>query len=113
MYQLTAAGKVMADKVAQGDISIKRPRRWDGRWRIVMFDISEKRAPLRQKIRDIMKRLGFARLQDSVWIHPYDCEEIVALIKQDLRIGLEVRYVIADALEYDKPLREHFELPLA
>ena len=111
-YHLTSLGKAMAEKIARGNISISIPRRWDGRWRIVMFDISEKRAPLRQKIRDIMKRLGFARLQNSVWVHPYDCKEIVALIKKDLHVGLEVRYVIADALEYDKPLREHFELPL-
>ena len=109
---LTTKGRKMSQKIQLGSLQIKKPRRWDERWRIVMFDIDEGKRSLRQKVRRWMRELGFKRLQDSVWIHPYDCEEIITLLKTDLRIGKELLYVIADAVEYDRPLREYFKLPL-
>lgn len=55
----------------------QKERNWDGLWRLVIFDIPEniryKRNILRQKLKD----LGFGRLQASVWISPYDFQEIV------------------------------------
>lgn len=110
--ELTARGHAEAARIRTGLVEIPKPRKWDGRWRIVIFDISEKRRGLRIRVRHLLERLGFVRLQDSVWVHPYDCEEIVALLKHDFKIGRELLYIIADAVEYDRPLRKHFELPL-
>ena len=45
-------------------------RRWDRRWRIVIFDIPERRKSVRAKLRRFMQEYGFVRLQDSVWIYP-------------------------------------------
>ena len=59
-----------------------------------------------------MKEMGFLRLQDSVWVFPYDCEEVIALIKADLRIGKDVLYTIVEKIENDKPIKKHFDLPL-
>src|SRR3989338_5051423 len=108
--QLTEKGSKFASSIASGTHHIRKPLRWDGRWRLVIFDISEKRRPLRDRVRRLMHGLGFYRLQDSVWVHPYECEEIIAILKTDMRIGRELLYVIADAIEFDKPLRAHFKL---
>lgn len=54
--------------------------------------------------------IGFLKLQDSVWIYPYDCEELVALLKADFRIGKDILYVIADSLENDGWIKRHFGL---
>jgi DNA-binding transcriptional regulator PaaX len=86
-------------------------RRWDGRWRVLIFDIPERRKIMRDKIRRTLHNLGFVRLQDSVWIFPYDCEEYVALLKADFKIGKDVLYMIVDELESDGGLRERFSLP--
>lgn len=110
--RLTALGQKQATNIAFGAISIRKPRRWDRRWRMVIFDIEERRKNDRKKVRRLLQRLGFVRLQNSVWVHPYDCEEIIALIKADLRIGRDILYVIADAIEFDRPLRVHFGLPM-
>ena len=110
--ELTDKGRAFASRVRTGIIEIPKPRTWDGRWRIVIFDISERRRSLRVRVRHLLERLGFLRLQDSVWIHPYDCEEIVSILKQDYKIGRELLYIIADAVEFDRPMREHFGLPL-
>lgn len=82
--------------------------KWDGRWRIVMFDIPEKRRKTRDDLRIMMKESGFVRFQDSAWIFPYDCEDLVTLLKAEMRLGNAVRYVIADTVEYDAPLRTTF-----
>lgn len=95
------------DKAARGEAK----RAWDGQWRLVVFDIPESRRGVRRRLRDLMRRVGFYRLQDSVWTYPYDCEELLALIKADLRIGKDVLYAVASSIENDRHLRAHFSLP--
>ena len=95
------------------DFKIEIPRHWDGKWRLVIVEIPEKKRGVRDRIRGLVVRLGFLRLQDSVWVYPYDCEELVTLLKTDLKIGRAVLYIIADAIEFDRPLRAHFGLPLS
>jgi DNA-binding transcriptional regulator PaaX len=86
-------------------------KRWDGRWRIVVYDIPEKRKSARKLLLSTLRRHGFYKLQASVWVHPYDCEDLVALIKADIGEGKGVVYGVLSALENDMRIREHFGLP--
>ena len=88
-----------------------RKRRWDRRYRLVIFDIAEAKRTIRIRLREMMRAAGFLRLQDSVWVYPYDCEDFVALLKADLRLGREVLYIIAEKIENDGWLRQEFNLP--
>jgi len=88
-----------------------RKKRWDRRYRIVIFDIAERKRAIRIRLRIIMQSTGFVRLQNSVWVYPYDCEDFIALLKADLQIGKEVLYIIAEKIENDTWVREHFDLP--
>ena len=88
----------------------KRRRRWDKRWRMVLFDVPEKRRAVRDSLRYTMQQYGFVRLQDSAWIYPYDCEDIVMLLKARLRVGNAVRYLIVEKIENDLKLKKHFSL---
>lgn len=92
-------------------VSMTKKRKWDRRWRVVIFDIPERRKSVRASLRRFMGEYGFVRLQDSVWIYPYDCEDLIALAKANFRIGADVLYMIVERLEHDKHLREHFKLP--
>ncbi len=87
----------------------KKPR-WDGKWRVLVFDIPEYRRSVREKMRRTLTAIGFARLQDSVWIYPYDCEDLITLLKADFKIGRDVLYMIVDQLEGDGVLRRDFGL---
>ncbi len=89
-----------------------KKRKWDKRWRLVIFDIPERRKSVRFRLRDLMRDVGFVKLQASVWAFPYDCEEFVTLLKSELRVGKDVLYAIVEKIEYDKPLRQHFGLPI-
>ena len=85
-------------------------RKWDGKWRVVVFDIPEKRKGLRPKLRSALVSLGFYRLQNSVWVYPHECEDLLTLIKVDVELGREALYMIVDSIENDAPLRDHFQL---
>lgn len=75
-----------------------------------MFDIPERRRRVRTRVRQTLTTMGFYRLQDSVWVYPYDCEELIILLKADFKIGKDLLYVIADKVEHDAPLKTHFGL---
>jgi DNA-binding PadR family transcriptional regulator len=109
---LTPKGRAENRRIESHVRSIPQPRKWDKRWRIIIFDIPEKRKQLRDRIRELVRGLGFYRLQDSVWVFPFDCEEIITLLKTEFRMGRDMLYIIADAIEYDIPLRQHYGLPL-
>jgi CRISPR-associated endonuclease Cas2 len=88
-------------------------RRWDKRWRMIAFDLPERRRVTRARLRAVMTEVGFVRLQNSVWVYPHDCEEFVALLKAELKIGKDALYAIVEKIENDKVIREHFHLPLS
>lgn len=47
-------------------------KRWDKKWRVVIFDIEEASKQTRERFRGKLKELGFGMLQESVFISPYD-----------------------------------------
>ena len=49
-------------------------RRWDGRWRMVLFDIGEEQSAQRDKLRRYLRARGFGYLQHSVWVSPHPLE---------------------------------------
>lgn len=109
--RITPAGrKAFAFEQAKASLGNQK-KKWDGRWRMVAFDIPERRRRVRSCLRAIMGEIGFVRLQDSVWVYPYDCEDFFALLKTELKIGKDALYAIADTIEHDKSLRQHFSLP--
>ncbi len=109
--EITSSGRhAMEREVHLSALHAKKPRRWDKRWRMVMFDIPEKRKTSRDYLRRTMMEAGFVCFQDSVWIYPYDCEDLVALLKMDLQFGNSVRYAIVEKLENDTEMRTKFGL---
>ena len=109
--RITETGEQLLALESMREASMQKQKRWDSRWRVVLFDIPERRRGVRNRLRLFMQEYGFVRLQDSVWIYPYDCEDLIALAKADFRIGADVLYMIVERLERDKHLREHFKLP--
>lgn len=109
--RITSAGReALLFEEQKVSLHDKKKRRWDKRWRIIIFDIPERRRKVRDRLRMTMRELGFARLQDSVWVYPYDCEDLIALLKAHLKIGAAVLYMVVEHIENDKHLQEQFSL---
>ncbi len=107
---LTPKGKKEIEKYLLNDLQIKKPKRWDKKWRIVSFDVKNTRTPLRNLLRHHLKRLGFVQYQKSIWIHPYECEELIIMLKSYFKFGKEVMYIVAEHLENDMDLKRGFNL---
>mgnify|MGYP001600117489 CR=1 FL=1 len=106
--RLTAEGKRTIDTLEKNEFKLLKPKKWDGRWRIIIFDIRETRRGTRDKFRRTLSQIGFLKLQHSVWVYPYDCEELMALIKADFKVGKDILYIIADSIENDRWIRNYF-----
>src|SRR3989344_209565 len=109
-YQMTSKGESILRRWRFTDFRFKKPKRWDKKWRVMIFDIPEKKKKVRNDLTNLFRQAGIYRLQDSVWIYPYDCEDIITLIKTDFGICKNLLYMIVDELENDKYLREEFGL---
>lgn len=83
---------------------------WDKKWRLLIFDIEEKERLARDRLRLDMQAFGFVRLQDSAWVYPYECEQVVALLKAQYRFGKELLYIVAGEIENDEWLKKKFDL---
>lgn len=110
IYRPTITGQSLLRRWQFADFKLNKPKKWDEKWRVIIFDIPEKKRRVRDQIRSLFNRAGLHRLQDSVWVYPYDCEDILTLLKTDLAVGKYVLYLIVDELENDKHLREEFDL---
>lgn len=55
--------------------SKKFPKREDGKWLMIMFDIPKKYNKSRNLLRSILQNLGYKMFQHSVWVTPYDVSE--------------------------------------
>lgn len=90
------------------DIEIKK-RKWDGKWRIVIFDIPEKYRMARNVLRSKLKEIGFVIIQKSVWVCPYECEKEIAFIAKVYMIEQYVNYLRADQIDVAKSLKTRFD----
>ncbi len=109
-YQLTSSGEKLLHFWELADYKIKKPKKWDKKWRVIIFDIPQKKAAVRDQVTSMFRRIGLIRLQDSVWVYPFDCEDLVTLLKTDLGVGKYILYMIVEEMEGDKHLREDFGL---
>ncbi len=107
---LTKKGSGRLAEIERMHYELPRPEKWDGKWRIVSFDIKEKRKRVRELLRITLQTVGFVHLHHSVWVYPYDCEEFLSLLKADYHVGVEILYIVADYIENDRWLRNHFDL---
>ena len=78
---ITERGRKYLKRFEFDNLFLNRPKVWDKKWRMVIFDIPEKKKLAREALRSKLKDLGFVKLQDSIWITPFPCENEIKLIK--------------------------------
>ncbi|TSC79435.1 MAG: PaaX family transcrtiptional regulator [Parcubacteria group bacterium Gr01-1014_29] len=120
-YQEKQNGQVVVTITQQGrkkvqewnleNLTIKKPAHWDGRWRIVAFDIAERRRKGRDALRKMLQRLGFLQIQKSVFVYPYSCKPEIEFLMEFFSIpAREVIYVSSDRFPQEQKLKKKFHL---
>ena len=110
LVRITQEGKVRALRYKLSEIQVKKPKIWDKKWRVVIFDIPEKYKRVREIFRDHLKGMGFYMLQRSVWVYPYPCFDEIEFLRQIYRVEIDVTYILAQRIENSENLIDHFQL---
>lgn len=107
---LTKDGRQKALKYQIDEIKIKKLEKWDGKWRMVIFDIPEKKKKAREALRNKLRELGFRELQKSVFIFPYECEDEINFIVEVFEIRPCVRFMRVDSFTNEEQFKIKFKL---
>lgn len=109
--KLTEKGKRKVKEIQFENMKIKKPRTWDKKWRIVIFDIPDKyKKRARDALREKLKELKFYPLQKSVWVHPYPCEKEIQFLCELFDIAPFINIITAGNIYNDIKLKKNFKL---
>ncbi len=84
--------------------------RWDGKWRMVIFDIPERYGQARRALSSKIRQIGALPLQKSVFIYPFPWRNEVDFIGEFFDISAYIRYIEATFVEGEDELRQKFHL---
>jgi len=84
--------------------------KWDGKWRMLIFDIPEAVKPQRNKLRWLLKKNNFKKLQASVYINPYPLNREAVTYLQESGLNAYIRIIKVEEMDNDKDLRKKFNL---
>lgn len=88
----------------------KKPPKWDGLWRLVMFDIPEKNRKARNALRFALQKMGLAQVQKSVFIYPYPCNKEVDFVAGYFKIRKGISYATANNIEGSAVFKKKFKI---
>ena len=89
---------------------LKKDKRWDKKWRVVIFDIPEKKKEMRNYFRRKLYELGFRKLQESVWISPYNIASEIEHLIELCNARKFVHYLLVEELDSKDVLMNLFKL---
>lgn len=106
---LEKEGKILARKITlQYDIDsmkIMKPRQWDKKWRMVIFDIPHENKQARDSLRQKLNQLGFYQLQKSVFIYPHPCEKEIEFIANFYEVRDHILFLTISHFKGEEKLR--------
>lgn len=106
---LKRRGKIQALKYDIDDIKLDK-RKWDGKWRLIIFDFPKNVKRARDVFREKLKELNFYKLQKSVYITPYSCENEIDFICEFFKIRKYLLILTISDFEGKEKLKYYFKL---
>lgn len=110
---LSNKGKERIVEYSLDDLEIKKPEKWDEKWRILIFDIPTKPKiynQAREALRGKIKELGFYQIQKSVWALPYECEDELLFIAEIFEVQKYIEIFTVEKVLHEKELKKAFKL---
>ena len=87
-----------------------RDKVWDGKWRIIAYDIPKYKKNQAEAFRSLIKRMGFYQLQKSVWLTPYKCSEEIEFLKNLYSLSDHITLLTLSKLEGEAVYKKYFGL---
>jgi len=108
VVEITQAGKRKVLEYNLDEMKLKVPKKWDGWWRMVMFDIPQTKKRARDAISFKIKELGLYPIQKSVFVSPYPCKDEIDFIGEFFNVRNHIIYIRAKEIEGTPKLKKHF-----
>lgn len=108
--KLTKKGRHLLKEIQLQRIEIPRPEEWDGMWYLVAYDVPDTQKKERDWFRQTLERMEFYQIQESLWVHPFECRQEIAVISQNLGISPHVIVMNTDKLPNQIEMEERFNL---
>jgi len=110
--KLTHQGKLVVRRYNLEEMQIRKPKKWDGQWRVLLYDIPTSSKQAADAFREKLKELDVHQLQKSVWVSPYDFIGEVEFLcgAFDIDINKYVLYFTTPQIPKERQLKKHYTL---
>jgi len=80
VIELTTHGKKRVLDYDIENMQLETKKKWDGKWRIVMFDIPQTKKKARDAVSFKIKEIGMYPIQKSVFVFPHTCKDEIDFV---------------------------------
>lgn len=108
-FRLTDKGKTKLFKYQLESFSLDK-NSWDGKWRLVAYDIPIGKKNQAEAFRTLIKRMQFCQLQKSLWLTPYKCDDEIEFLKNLYGLQNHVFVLTITGLEGESAYKSYFGL---
>ncbi|MCX6722401.1 MAG: hypothetical protein NTY04_04465 [Candidatus Staskawiczbacteria bacterium] len=109
IISLTEKGKLRALNLRFKKLCNRREK-WDGKWRMIAFDIPDECKKGRNALRYRARTAGFHELQESLFLYPYDCKKEIEDFIKLFKLEKYVRFAILEFIDNGDYLEKFFKL---
>lgn len=110
VMEITELGKKRVFEYDLDDMKLKVPKKWDGFWRIISFDIPESKKRGRDALSRKVKELGMYPIQKSMFVSPYPCKDEIDFIGEFFDVRKYVIYMKVKEIEGATNLKRIFKI---
>jgi hypothetical protein len=110
IVKILKKGKERYKEIEMANLKLTKPEKWDGKWRMFVFDIPEEMHSRRDTLRRKLKDLGLYNIQRSVFVYPFDCRKELEFVAGYYDLARFTTYAEASYTDIDKELQKHFKI---
>ncbi|MFZ2832052.1 MAG: hypothetical protein WAZ40_02775 [Minisyncoccia bacterium] len=108
VVEITKEGKKKVLDYDFDEIRLNARQKWDGKWRMVMFDIPETRKSARDTVSSKVKEIGMYPIQKSVFVFPHPCKDEIDFVGEMTGVRKNIIYIEATHIDGDEKAKKHF-----
>ena len=110
VVEITESGKKKVLSYNLENIKINRPKKWDGYWRVIIFDIPEKNKKARRALSFKLNDMEFFPLQKSVFVCPFECDKEIDFVAEFFGVRKYIKRILAKEIENEDVLKRFYNL---
>lgn len=110
LIQLTKKGRKKLLEYELSNLILENPPLWDKKWRLIIYDVEKERKLVADIFRRFLKKMQFLKLQKSVYLTPYPCQDQINFLREYYHLGNEVLYLEIQKLENEEVYKDYFKV---